>query len=94
MIEEKNFTPDLIYPPYLRLQRLDALLQQPLDLGRGLVLLQQLLGAVVVDAVLGVDALHGLGVPQEALAHHLLVGLRLGLDLLLAGLFVTCPVLS
>ena len=68
---------------YLGLQGLDALLQQPLDLRRGLVLLQQLLGAVVVDAVLGVDALHGLGVPEEALAHHLLVRIRLGLHLLL-----------
>ena len=70
---------------YLRLEGLDALLEQPLHLGlAGLVLLEELLGAVVVDAVVGVGALHGLGVAQEAPTHHLrgrVVLLRL--DLLL-----------
>ena len=69
---------------YLRLEGLDALLEQPLDLGlAGLVLLEELLGAVVVDAVVGVGALHGLGVPQEAPTHHLRGRVLLRFDLLL-----------
>ena len=71
---------------YLRLEGLDALLEQPLDLGglaAGLVLLEELLGAVVVDAVVGVGALHGLGVAQEAPTHHLRGRVLLRFDLLL-----------
>ena len=81
---------------YLRLEGLDALLEQPLDLGlAGLVLLQELLGAVVVDAVVGVGALHGLGVAQEAPTHHLrgrVVLLRLDL-LLTFSCVVRCVLL-
>ena len=58
---------------HLALQRLDALLQQPVHLRRRLVLLQQLLGLVVVDAVLGVGALHGRRVIEEAATEALVV---------------------